>query len=213
VRAIIPAYRESPEDVAHVARACAAADLEPFLVLQDWRGHLPPGSWEALDWPVPLGKGGAVKEAVDLLDLHARPFLVVDADLHTLDPNRLRYPARLAARGQYARPLYPKAGRLGTRLWPIAEALLDGRLDLPVDLALGGLLAPVAAYPHGRHVLETPQYGMAFDLDVLLRHLEHNPTGLAFFAAGEREHRPGSADHLDRALAEHLECLRGWVRW
>lgn len=179
--------------------------------------QLPAGSWDTRLFALPLGKGGAVKAAVSTLGA-TEPFVVVDADLHRLEPRVVARAAEEAAAGYVARPSYEAgAGRLGRRLWRVMcglEVLPDEwmlRGDLR-GLEHGGVLSPLAGYPNALHVLSTPENGMAFDLDVLLRSLFAGlPLGL--FAAGERAHRPGPPAALTDALEEHLRCLAGWVRW
>lgn len=214
MRAIIPAYREDPADVAHVARVCAQADLHPLLVLQDWIEPLPAGDWDTLLLSEPAGKGGAVKHALLAAGPTSEPFVVVDADLYLLEPERVAAAAELAAAGLYARPAFDGgAGRLGRRLAPIIE-MLDALPPEPLTgLSRGGLLAPIAGYPNRKHAAASREDGMAWDLDVILSAMHDPAEDCAIFPGGQRVHRPGAHDHLTRALAAHLACLARWTRW
>lgn len=218
MRAIVPAYDEAPTDVLHVLEACDAADLEPVLV---WQGHL---STEAvrligpflhgpLVLPHAVGKGRAVKEALRALAVTREPFLVVDADLHALDPTVLREFAEAASAGAWARPLYDRPGRVAHRLTPALRAL---GLPIPPALDHGGLLGPIQGHPHAVHARLSPRNGPAWDVDVALRYLtcddaDRHP--LAVIPAGDRRHRPGDDAHLTRMLEDHLTAAARWVQW
>lgn len=213
MKAIVPAYDADPDDLQHVTRTIQAAGLHPVIV---WQG---PGSPPPLTGPGaslvvlrgPVGKGRAVQVALPHL-LPDEPFLVVDADLHTLTVQTLDACSALAAAGLVARPAYAFGpGRIGRRLWPALSSLLPHH-GLDPRLGSGGLLGPVQGYPHPRHALASPHPGAGWDLDVLLRH-HHAGDRIAVFEAGQREHRPGDDAHLRRNLRALLAVIPEHAAW
>lgn len=215
MRALIPAYGEAVEDVAHVAATARAAGTDPVVI---WQGHLPRTTSARLEdvalveWASsePLGKGGAVQHALRALYI-AGPFLVIDGDLHTLEARVVEEFAEATALGSWARPLYPAPGRVARRLTAALDAL---GVDVPGILGYGGLLAPIQGHPGPRHALDSPERGPAWDLDVALRYLTCEAGHpLAAVPAGPRVHRPGNDTHLTAMLSDHLACAGRWVQW
>lgn len=208
--AVVPAYRESPEDLTAVLTVVEQAGLLSCVVVQDEEPGeallraLAPASMVVLAGG-PLGKGGAVKRAWSILG--RTPTVVLDADLHGLRVSTVKALAAAAEAGAWARTIHDRAGRLGA---VVPRLLETWGVDYPAALVEGGLLCQTSGYPEDLEdhvdVKALPDH-YGFDLALALDLYASRGLFLRAHYAGPRVHRPGSRAHLERMTRENLNVV------
>lgn len=212
--AIIPTYQEHAADLAHVLRTVAplvdrtavvvqgVMDVETRRVTREANHviHYPSG---------PIGKGKAVRVAARQLE---QDFIVLDADLHSLDVDVLTRSLEAVKAGCWTRTVHPTPGRLSARIPAVLDSL---SIDYPRDLVSGGLLCQIAGYPWEAWATlddDTLPDHYGFDLAVALD-LYRAGHPYAAIEAPERAHRMGDTAHLGRMLEQNLIAAAGRVSW